>query len=83
MKVICIDASPGKGYNKKTNLIEGNVYTVLEVFTDCIDNCTGYLLKEIRSINCIDGIYMADRFIPLSEQDENELVNQKEETLNH
>ncbi len=79
-KVICIDNKP---YHTTVypedllNLIEGQEYTVVRV-TDF--NAVGYILKEISTKN-IYGFW-DKRFIPLSNIDELELTNHKEEVVN-
>jgi hypothetical protein len=75
MKVICIDAdfeSPYKGQIPK----EGEVYTVLE-HKECGCGCggSGYYFTEIS------GLWDADGFIPLS--DDNEALTSVEEILEY
>jgi len=87
MKVICIRginaSAKWKGsvdgrYYKGSNsdvIIEGEMYTVdlQETFFDQLY----YRLSE----KPLDARYRADRFIPLSDIDERELINEREEYL--
>ena len=66
MKVICIDASTDFDSEIPVDLIEGEVYTVIDV--DKEDNEIWYTLLE----KSIYQQYSEDAFIPLSEIDETE-----------
>lgn len=78
MKVICIDNKIIKGAGNKYIylLIEGCIYTVASSKYDC-DNDYSYKLKELPAYI----LWNARRFIPLSEIDEMELVNEKTLTV--
>lgn len=84
MKVICIDAggrkSPFTGIIRVAkDLIEGEVYTVIEHGV----SPSGFpftILEENKS-NLYKGSYHSDRFIPLSEIDETELIEQIQITV--
>lgn len=68
MKVICIDAQlrPHSTQDKNNfNLIEGELYTVLGEFKG-FDGRIGYELME----NAGNSLYDRDRFIPISEINE-------------
>lgn len=75
MKVICIDATPR--IYPTCNLKEGERYTVQRE-----SSCRhGYILKEIKSPHNYEGSYWKDRFIPLSEIDEMQLINELSKTI--
>lgn len=75
-KVICIDAS-NQSYDGTPNVVEGNIYTVVgETVTE-----QSYILSELSrgvvSSGNIGG-FKKSRFIPLSQIDETELLQQRE-----
>lgn len=76
MRVVCIDAGSGKYAdrfnNKKTGLVEGDIYTVIKSITHPLYKDLGYLLSEIKSDGYLGG-FCADRFAPLSDIDEKEM----------
>jgi len=92
LRVICIDASKNQNSKKFNNgqefiapfdwwLIEREIYNVCFVGKSA-DGSTAYVLEE-QPIKKKDGTWLgfeAFRFIPLSDIDETELVNIKEET---
>ncbi len=83
MRVICIEnAVLNKMYcTTEGNLLEvGKTYTVIGegVNPDTGNEC--YVLSEVKSTNRIGG-FNKSRFIPLSNIDELELVNKKEEVV--
>lgn len=74
MKVVCIDSSNRTENFAERLLKEGNVYTAHQCacFIDC------YQITEVP-YDTLDGVFVSfkkDRFIPLSERDETELVNE-------
>jgi len=77
MKVICIDAS-GKGVGPKGfDIEEGHIYHVCDEFVD--NGILAYSLSEDPHRD--EWGFSAYRFIPLSEIDETEMVNEKQ-TIN-
>jgi hypothetical protein len=72
MKVLCINAKP---VNCDIDLIEGEVYTVIDI--EMFQNKDYYVLAEIAKPNS----FIKDRFIPLSDIDETEIVKQRETEL--
>lgn len=76
MKVICID-SKDNGYGDCNELVEGNEYIVTDSWIGRYSQNPYY---SLLGFNCIRGErgYQQYRFIPLSEIDELELVNEKE-----
>lgn len=80
MRVICINSGVHIGmYNlpqdAKNLLIEGEVYTVIDVVRN-VFNEYGYILEEIKSPS-LRGTFAAERFIPCSDKDETILKNNK------
>ncbi len=79
MKVLCVDGVKAGmlsgGYpviaKVEHEIYEGETYTVIG--SDFIDNILGYMLQE-RSY----GFYKASRFVPLSNQDETELIKERQ-----
>lgn len=84
MKVICINGNhinnPGVPNNTPVGLIEGEIYTVIEVMTHPIWKSTGYLLAEIKSDAYMGG-FLAERFAPISEIDETEMIREYNKQL--
>jgi hypothetical protein len=82
MKVICIDAGNKKrgdgSIGDATELIEGAVYTVVDE-TMSQYGTYGFLLKEVKSTYHDEGYFRSDRFVPLSDIDEMELVENNKE----
>lgn len=79
-KVICIDnKNIGRSLNEYNKLLkEGAIYTVIgEIVGQRSDNKNefGYVLEEFKYLYTA---FIKDRFIPLSEIDETEMINQKE-----
>jgi uncharacterized membrane protein (DUF2068 family) len=72
MKVLCIDSRTDANSPLTVDLIEGAIYTVV----DCVkrDGLWWYRLAEKSFFE----IYTTDAFVPLSDIDETELINQKE-----
>lgn len=80
MKVICVDAkitSDTHPMFKNPNLIEGNVYNV-EFEVPAEDRYGNYIVSYKLYEFPPPYAFAKNRFIPLSEIDEMELVNEKE-----
>ena len=80
MKVLCIDGVvkglkgvTGRKAEKHEEIYEGDVYTAIDEVV-AYNGEEGYILLERGPF----ASYRKRRFIPLSEIDETELVNQKE-----
>jgi predicted ATPase len=72
MKVLCIDAKPIRCI---VDIVEGEGYTVIDL--ERFQNKDYYVLDEIEKPNS----FRKDRFIPLSDIDETEIVKQREKDL--
>lgn len=70
MKVICIDASPNR-FGDECPLIEGKKYTKIREVKGPETGTIHYIIKEFKNQG-----FGAFRFIPLSDIDETELVNE-------
>lgn len=82
MKVICINSKihitkSGLVNNASDYLIEGEVYTVLDIIENNIGEM-GYILKEVLSPSK-KGSFSVHRFIICSNQDETILINNKQD----
>jgi hypothetical protein len=80
MKVICIDAKRRPYSYGPEVLTEGDIYTIKRVTTGFGKNgyrATAYELVEINN----KAVFSADRFIPLSQIDEMELLEQRQTEL--
>jgi len=78
MKVICIDASRGKVYGNIPEFKEGEILTAKQ----CEIYSIAYTILEYP--NNLDGIpvsWLKERFIPLSEIDEMELIEKRCELI--
>jgi len=79
MKVMCINNGKLRNHLGKINsapeLIEGETYTVIGIS----NTGHGYILLEVKHGEQFSG-FTKERFIPLSEIDETELVNQRLQT---
>ena len=77
MKVICIDGQPRHYTSDVTKMAkEGCIYT--PVGEAVILSVPAYKLAEFPNDDIIQFWFAKDRFIPLSEIDEMELVNEKQ-----
>ena len=77
MKVLCINSKacpPGAIITANSIIKDGEIYTVV---SETISH--GYRWYELYEH--LNWFYMAESFIPLSEIDELELVNKKEEVI--
>lgn len=74
MKVICINNKPINGFKNKnlSHLTEGETYIVTKKYL----TASGRYNYHLQEVNYF---YSQVRFIPCSDIDEKELVNQKEE----
>lgn len=78
MKVLCIDVSNGKHihlFKPEHYIIEGEVYTVCDIYHDNTDGHDYYFLAERRMVPTPS--YRANRFIPLEDLPEEE-INEEE-----
>ncbi len=80
MRVICIDAKPRKYTNGIMDISEGEIYEVEKTLLSNMGNMMHLLVGHYDYTNYGERIgYAADRFIPLSNIDELQLTNSKEE----
>jgi hypothetical protein len=81
MKVLCIDAANRHNSLGRAKLTEGKTYTVVDecegydVYDQPVGEC--YILDEFPDDYC----FTKDRFIPLSNQDELQLIEINETTV--
>ncbi len=75
MRVICIDDLAKDGH--RLQIKEGEIYTA----SDC-PRKGYYIIHEYPKYDGCIVCYEKERFIPLSEIDETELINNKEEVTN-
>lgn len=74
MKVLCIDASTDADSEMPVDLVEGQIYTVVD--DQVYQGLLWYCLQEN-----LDAWYSSDAFVPLSDIDEMELLKQREKEL--
>ena len=78
MKVLCIQTSCGTGDPDIADVIEGQVYTVIQT-VDCPCGCgkDSYVLEEMDSITAYSSIF----FVPISDQENLQLTEEEAETI--